>query len=240
MRMKVIYKIAKSELSMLFYSPVAWLILVIFTFQTSMAFSGLFSDLVVDQAIGNRLWDVTERIYTNYRGLLSQVQQYLYLYIPLLTMGLMSKERNSGSIKLLFSSPITNTQIIIGKYFAMMIYALVLIAIILVYIIFGIFTIKDMDIPYTLSGLLGIYLLTCAYAAIGLFMSSLTSYQVVAAMCTLGVLALLNFVGQIGQDIPFLRDITYWLSIRGRSDELIGGLICSEDVLYFLIVITLF
>ena len=137
--MKVIYKIAKSELSMLFYSPVAWLILVIFTFQTSMAFSGLFSDLVVDQAIGNRLWDVTERIYTNYRGLLSQVQQYLYLYIPLLTMGLMSKERNSGSIKLLFSSPITNTQIIIGKYFAMMIYALVLIAIILVYIIFGIF-----------------------------------------------------------------------------------------------------
>ena len=240
MRMKVIYKIAKSELSMLFYSPVAWLILVIFTFQTSMAFSGLFSDLVVDQAIGNRLWDVTERIYTNYRGLLSQVQQYLYLYIPLLTMGLMSKERNSGSIKLLFSSPITNTQIIIGKYFAMMIYALVLIAIILVYIIFGIFTIKDMDIPYTLSGLLGIYLLTCAYAAIGLFMSSLTSYQVVAAMCTLGVLALLNFVGQIGQDIPFLRDITYWLSIRGRSDELIGGWICSEDVLYFLIVITLF
>ena len=56
--MKVIYKIAKSELSMLFYSPVAWLILVIFTFQTSMAFSGLFSDFVVDQAIGNLLWDV--------------------------------------------------------------------------------------------------------------------------------------------------------------------------------------
>lgn len=78
---------------------------MIFTFQTSMAFSGLFSDLVVDQAIGNRLWDVTERIYTNYRGLLSQVQQYLYLYIPLLTMGLMSKERNSGIYKtfILFS-----------------------------------------------------------------------------------------------------------------------------------------
>lgn len=238
--MKVIYKIAKSELSMLFYSPVAWLILVIFTFQTSMAFSGLFSDMVVDQAIGNRLWDVTERIYASYRGLLSQVQQYLYLYIPLLTMGLMSKERNSGSIKLLFSSPITNTQIIIGKYFAMMIYALVLIAIILVYILFGMCTIKDMDVSYTLSGLFGLYLLTCAYAAIGLFMSSLTSYQVVAAMCTLGLLAVLNFIGQVGQDIPFLRDITYWLSIRGRSDELIGGLICSEDVLYFIIVVVLF
>ena len=111
--MKVIFKIAKSELSMLFYSPVAWLILVIFTFQSSMAFSNLFSDLVVDQAVGNRLWDVTEKVFSSFRGLLSQVQQYLYLYIPLLTMGLMSKERNNGSIKLLFSSPITNTQSIL-------------------------------------------------------------------------------------------------------------------------------
>ena len=208
--MKVIFKIAKSELSMLFYSPVAWLILVIFTFQASMAFSNLFSDLVVDQAIGNRLWDVTEKVFSSYRGLLSQVQQYLYLYIPLLTMGLMSKERNNGSIKLLFSSPITNTQIILGKYFAMMIYALVLIAILFVYAIFGMCTIKDMDVPYVLSGLFGLYLLTCAYAAIGLFMSNLTSYQVVAAMCTLGLLAVLNFIGGVGQDIPFLRDVTYW------------------------------
>ncbi|WP_303179586.1 Gldg family protein [uncultured Butyricimonas sp.] len=238
--MKVIFKIAKSELSMLFYSPVAWLILVIFTFQASMAFSNLFSDLVVDQAIGNRLWDVTEKVFSSYRGLLSQVQQYLYLYIPLLTMGLMSKERNNGSIKLLFSSPITNTQIILGKYFAIMIYALVLIAILFVYAIFGMCTIKDMDVPYVLSGLFGLYLLTCAYAAIGLFMSNLTSYQVVAAMCTLGLLAVLNFIGGVGQDIPFLRDVTYWLSIRGRSNELIGGLICSEDVLYFIIVVVLF
>ena len=80
-RMKVIFKIAKSELNMLFYSPVAWLILVIFTFQSSMAFSDLFGDLVVDQAIGNRLWDVTEKVFSSYRGLLSQVQQYLYLSI---------------------------------------------------------------------------------------------------------------------------------------------------------------
>ena len=71
-------------------------------------------------------------------------------------------------------------------------------------------------------------------------MSCLTSYQVVAAVATLGALAFLNYVGRMGQEVPFIRDITYWLSISGRSDELINGLISSEDVFYFLIVIGLF
>lgn len=59
-------------------------------------------------------------------------------------------------------------------------------------------------------------------------------------MGTLAVLAVLNFVGGMWQDIAFVRDITYWLSISGRCDEFISGLICSEDLLYFIIVIALF
>jgi hypothetical protein len=155
-------------------------------------------------------------------------------------MGLMSRELGSGSIKLLYSSPITNTQIILGKYLSMMIYGLILIGILMIFALFASFTVKEFDFPAVLSGMLGIYLLLCAYAAIGLFMSSLTSYQVVAAICTLIMLAVLNYVRGMWQDIAFIRDITYWLSISGRSDEFIGGLICSEDVLYFIIVIVLF
>ena len=71
-------------------------------------------------------------------------------------------------------------------------------------------------------------------------MSSITSYQVVAAMGTLAVLAALNYVGEVGQDYAFVRDITYWLSISGRADEFINGLICSEDLFYFLLIIALF
>lgn len=67
----------------------------------------------------------------------------------------------------------------------------------------------------------------CAYAAIGLFMSTLTSYQVVAAVGTLAVLAALNYIENVGQDIPFVRDITYWLSISGRADTFFKGMICS-------------
>ena len=71
-------------------------------------------------------------------------------------------------------------------------------------------------------------------------MSSLTSYQVVAAMLTLAMLGALNYVKDMWQDIEFIRDITYWLSISGRAGEFVIGLICSEDLLYFVIVIVLF
>lgn len=59
-------------------------------------------------------------------------------------------------------------------------------------------------------------------------------------MGTLAVLAVLNLVGGLWQDIEFVRDITYWLAINGRAQEFVSGLICSEDVLYFVIVVALF
>lgn len=239
--MKTIYKLARTELQTLFYSPIAWLIIVVFTFQVAMVFAGKFAGFTQNQALGYGLQNVTLDAFTaNWGGLFPAVQGYLYLYIPLLTMGLMSRELGSGSIKLLYSSPITNTQIILGKYLSMMLYGLILIGILVLFVIFSAFTVENFDLPPVLSGLLGLYLLICAYAAIGLFMSSLTSYQVVAAICTLVMLSILRYVGSIWQDIAFVRDITYWLSISGRSDEFIRGLICSEDVLYFIIVVALF
>ena len=239
--MKTIYKLARTELQTLFYSPIAWLILVVFTFQVAMVFAGKFTGFAQSQALGYGINNVTsETFISNWGGLFTTVQGYLYLYIPLLTMGLMSRELGSGSIKLLYSSPITNTQIILGKYLSMMIYGLILIGILVLFVIFSAFTVENFDLPPVLSGLLGLYLLMCAYAAIGLFMSSLTSYQVVAAICTLVMLSILRYVGGMWQEIAFVRDITYWLSISGRSDEFISGLICSEDVLYFILVVTLF
>ena len=239
--MKTIYKLARTELQTLFYSPIAWLIIVVFTFQVAMVFVGSFAGMAQHQTLGYGLDDVTRNVFaSSWGGLFPSVQGYLYLYIPLLTMGLMSRELGSGSIKLLYSSPVTNTQIILGKYLSMMIYGLILMAILMIFVVFAAFTVHEFDFPAVLSGMLGLYLLLCAYAAIGLFMSSLTSYQVVAAICTLIMLAVLNYVRGMWQDIAFVRDITYWLSISGRCDEFISGLICSEDLLYFIIVIAMF
>ena len=205
-----------------------------------MLFSGTISQIVGFQGMGGGGIDLTLGIFGGQRGLFVAVQSYLYLYIPLLTMGLMSRELGSGSIKLLYSSPVTNVQIILGKYCAMLAYGLVLTGVLLVYSIYGICTIENVDIPFILTGLLGCYLLLCAYVAVGLFMSSLTPYQIVAAVGTLAILAVFTYVKGMWQAVPFVREITYWFGMTGRSDNFMNGMICSEDVLYFVVVVLLF
>ena len=109
----------------------------------------------------------------------------------------MSRELGSGSIKLLvFITRDSNSQIIFGKYLSMMIYGLVMMFVLLIYIVVAWCSIKDFDYPMVFTGLLGLYLLLCVYAAVGLFMSSLTSYQVVAAMLTLTILARVKLRGK--------------------------------------------
>ena len=101
--MKKIFKIAKMELQTLFYSPIAWLILVIFAFQTVTNFMGNIESYVQSQELGYPVSSITTRLFASpWGGLFTTVQGYLYLYIPLLTMGLMSRELSSGSIKLLY------------------------------------------------------------------------------------------------------------------------------------------
>jgi ABC-2 type transport system permease protein len=205
-----------------------------------MTFMNIMTEQVRMQELNYPMSNITLLIFGGARGLFATVQGYVYLYIPLLTMSLMSREISSGSINLLYSSPVSNRQIIFGKYLSMMIYGLAMIAVLVIFVVWGAFTVNDFDFPIALSGLLGLYLLICAYAAIGLFMSSLTSYQVVAAIGTLAVLAVLNLIGSLWQEYDFIRELSYWLSIGGRAFESFNGLICSEDILYFIIVSGLF
>ena len=172
--MKTTLRIAAAELRYLFCSPVAWLILVIFSVQVGLSFADAFMQQVQYAGMGYSLWQVTSSIFTGWRGIFPTYLPNLYLYIPLLTMGLMSREYSSGSIKLLFSSPINDKQIILGKYLSVLVYNLVLIIPLLIITVFCGITIENADVPLILTGVLGIYLLISAYAAIGLFMSSIT------------------------------------------------------------------
>jgi ABC-2 type transport system permease protein len=238
--MKNILRIARIELSLLFYSPVAWIVLLVFIIQSGWGYMSLMERQEQAQQMGMNLSGLTDTFFAGFVGLFPKMQQYLYLYIPLLTMGLISRETHSGSIKLLYSSPIRVFDIVAGKYLAMITYCFLLMTLLLGLGVLSIFTIKNVDFTFILSGIIGLYLLICAYSAVGLFMSSLTSYQVVAAISTLVVLAILNFIGGLWQDIAFVRDITYFLSISGRAEESIAGLLGSNDILYFLIVIAMF
>ena len=239
--MKKILNIAKNELLTMFFSPVAWLILIVFTLQLGITLVSFLKDLTGYQQMGGILGVLTNTLMANPQdGLLTTMQNYLYLYMPLLTMGLMSREYTSGSIKLLYSSPITAKDIVIGKFLGMAGFGMTLIAIVAVLAIGFSFTVENFNYAEMLSGLLGMLLLMCAYSAIGLFVSSLTSYQVVAAIGTLVILAVLNYCNQLWQDIAFVRDITYWLCLKGRTNGMVQGIICSEDVIYFIVVILFF
>ena len=214
--MKTIFRIAQTELRLFFYSPIAWLILIIFAFQAGMAFCDTFSYQLQNKALGRgQIPFQTVILLLGDSGSFFKVLNNLYLYIPLLTMALMSREYSSGSIKLLYSSPVTNFQIIGGKFLAMMLYGGLMLVILLLQVVFAFIFVKNLDIPLILSGLLGIYLVLCAYSAIGLFMSTLTSYQIVAAVGTLVILTCLNFVGGLWQDIPVVGT---GQNVYGRTD----------------------
>ncbi len=242
--MKTIFNIARTELAQLFYSPIAWFLLVAFWFQSGLEYYNALYDILMLQEMGGinltYISNLSSRIFTPPYGIWVSIVRNLYLYLPLLTMGLMSREISSGTIKLLYSSPIGVRQIIFGKFLAMMIYNAILMLILVLIITLAVFNIEAADTGMLFTALLGIYLLLGTYTAIGLFMSTLTSYQVIAALSTLAILALLNYVGTIWQEIDFIRDLTYFLSISGRVDQILLGLVTSKDIIYFLAIISVF
>ena len=238
--MKTIFKIARIELQKMFYSPIAWLILIIFTIQASLSFMPFMENFVRSKGLGYGMYNMSAMVFGSPRGWFAGMLSNIYLYIPLLTMGLLSREFSTGSIKLLYSSPISNSHIVLGKFLSTVIFAASMVFILFIFVLFSSVVIDNFDFPLAITGLLGIFLLICTYSAIGLFFSSLTSYQVVAAMGTFATFFALNSISGLWQSVDFIRDITYWLSISGRCQSFVRGLICSEDLLYFILVTSLF
>ncbi len=204
--MKTIVRIARTELGLMFYSPVAWLVLIIFSIQSAVHFTDSI-EIFVRRARFSKpdTIGLTSLMTSGIFGFFTHMAKNLYLYVPLLTMGLVSREISSDSIKLLYSSPVKIRQIILGKYLAIITYGLILIAPVFIIVLAANSVIISADLHLMLSGLLGLYLLICAYTAIGLFMSCLSSYQVVAAITTFVTLAALNYISEIGQNVSLFQ-----------------------------------
>lgn len=237
----VTLSIAASELRLIFSTPVAWVMLTIFTVLCGMTFADVVRLHVETLAAGRHISFLTQSIFTSDElGLFPEVKGYLYLFIPLVSMGMISRDLGSGTYKLLYSSPVSDLQMVAGKFLAMVGYGLSMMAVLAVFVCYGCYAIVSPDVPLLLCGMLGLFLLLCTYSAIGIFMSSLTSYQVVAALATFALLAVLSKMRDVGQDTPWIRDLTWWLSIDGRCETFISGLVCSEDVIYFIAVTVFF
>ncbi len=242
--MNTIFRVAKTELRILFYSPIAWFLMIVFLIQCGMSYVGLLNNTAKVQELGGigalYLNNITARIFLGRSGLFGYVMQNLYLYIPLLTMSLISRETGSGTIKLLYSSPIKVREIVLGKYLAMMVYCLILVAIVSIFIISGLFHIQHVETGMLMTSILGFYLLLCAYAAIGLFMSTLSTYQVISAICTFIMIGILSYIGELWQRIAFVRELTYFLSINGRAQKMLMGMVTTKDIVYFIVIVYIF
>jgi ABC-2 type transport system permease protein len=245
--MKLLFKIAKNELRYLFYSPIAWFVMIVFWVVCAAFYiNALYpiawqQDIYLKNSPGfNGLGEsLTARIFQK-QGVFDNVINNLYYFIPILTMGLISREVTSNSVKLLYSSPVSIRKIVLGKYLGIVLYNLLLVAILGVFMVSGVFNIRHADYGLFLSAALGFYLLVCAYSSIGLFMSTLSTYQLLSALGTFIIIFLLGVIGKLWQRYDFVRDLTWWLSLQSRTAKMLNGLIVTRDVIYFIIVSGMF
>lgn len=234
--MRKIITIAAHELRRMFKSPLAWLILAIVEFLLAILFL-----ILLNQFMNPAPWlagrGATEIVAA---GLLQVAGIVNLMAMPFITMRLFSEEKRSGTIKLLYSSPLTVTELVLGKYSGTLVFLLIqlmLIALMPLSLMLG----TSLDLWQIASGLIGLYLLMASFAAIGLFVSSLTSQTTLSAITTFGVLFLLwiiNLASSTGSEL--FKTIFNWLSLLNHYNNFINGLFSSSDLFYYLIIIVLF
>ena len=245
--MKTILRISRNELRNLFFSPIAWFTLIVFLIVGVLSLYRIF-DLNVKffwtNAENNPYYLGNEKPYTkefscNY-FFLRFIGENLRYFIPLLTMGLINREVNQGTIRLLFSTPTKLWQIIAGKYIGISVFNLLLLMILSIFHLVTAYTVENVESGLLFSSLLAFYLQVSLYTAIGLFMSSLSNYQIVSAILTFLAIFSLDKIQGLWQHIDFVRDLTWFLSSDERVMRMNDGLISSKDVIYFILISLLF
>jgi len=236
--MNTIFHIATHELRRLFKSPLAWILFAVVQFLLALFFISnlkIYLDPSAATILAN--YGVTSFVIVRF---LQNAGIILLLITPFVTMHTFSEERQTGSIKLLLSSPISLTELVLGKYLGMMCYLFLLLSLIALMplsLLMG----TEIDLLQLLAALIGLVLLTSSFAAIGLFMSSMTSQSAVAAVSTFGILfvfLIMNMVGSTGTEL--FREILTYASLLNHYHNLLDGIFNSTDVIYYLLVSSVF
>jgi gliding motility-associated transport system permease protein len=232
--MNNIILIAANELRRLFKSPLAWVILATVQFLLAIFFYLLLSQYMQPATAGTGLTVVVVS------GMYQIAGVVILLVSPLLTMRLFTEERRLGTIKLLFSSPISITELVLGKYFGMAVFYCLILAMISLMpasLLFG----TQLDLGQIASGLIGLLLLTSSFASIGLFISSMTKQPSTAAISTFGVLFLLWIINIAGANSSeSTAAIFSYLSLLKHYNNLLNGAFNSADVLFYVFVSVFF
>jgi ABC-2 type transport system permease protein len=231
----MILTIAKREFYSMFYSPLAWVILAVIQvilawsfFTTLDYFFSIQSELsTIKNAPG-----VTDIVVT---PLFEVASIILLMVVPLLTMRLISEEKRNKTISLLLSSPVSISEIIIGKYLGLLFFICTLLLLItLMPLSLSIGT--ELDLAKLFSGVAGLFFIMAAFSAAGLYMSSLTDNPMIAAISTFGLLLFLWLLNNSTASDGGTNVLKY-LSLHTHFAPLLRGILDTRDIAYFLLFI---
>jgi ABC-2 type transport system permease protein len=235
----MIFTIAIRELKNLFLSPLAWTIMAVL--QLILAYLFL-SQLDTFMLLQPRLAGiegapgVTDIVVA---PLLHTTGFLLLLIAPAITMRVFSDERRNRTLSLLLSAPVSMTDIVLGKFLGVSLFFLLLLTL-LAAMPLALYAGTTLDTGKLAAGLLGLALLLGTFAAIGVFMSSLTEQPVVAAISTLGLLLLLWIIDWSGDSQEGMTDLLPYLSLKTHFESFLKGLFSTADVTYYLLLIAAF
>jgi len=232
--MKNVWHVMVKELKSYFYSPVAYVVLTLFILLVGWRFSVLLVNAALQTAAGTQYapFDGPQYVVLNHFAVISTVLLFL---LPLITMGVYAEEKKKGTMELLFTLPLSNGQIILGKFLANFLFCLLLFcgsAIPLV-ALFRFAATPPAVLPI-LVGYLGIVLLTAAVLSLGHFLSTLTENQIVAAILTFVLVIVLYFFNEFGQaGNEGLAVVLRYLSPLSHLESFMVGILDVSHLIYF-------
>lgn len=216
--------IMKRELKAFFTSPTAYIVTGLFLIVIgSMFFAAFF--------LQNN---------ANLRGFFSLLPLLLSLFIPALTMRLFADERKSGSMETLLTLPVSEIDVVVGKYCASFISTLIMIAPTLSYVIaamiFG-----SPDLGPIIGGYLGTIFLCACFTAVGVFASSVTKNQIIAFFTGAIICFVLTMIDSFLIFFPSsIVSVLSYLSANVHFKSIAQGIIDTRDLIYFISITVLF
>ncbi|RKU24072.1 ABC transporter permease [Candidatus Poribacteria bacterium] len=221
--MRNILAVCSKELYTYFVSPIAYFVCFVFTAISGFLFSVI---LITISSQGGTGAAVMGTLFGN-------MAIILLFFTPVLTMKLFAEERKSGTIELLLTSPITDGQVVLGKFLASATLMLIILGLTL---LFPFLTQRFgyLDIGLLISGYLGVILITFSFLALGLLMSSMCKNQLVAALTSFGILLTLWVIGALAARGGMIGNFLSYLSLSEHYNDFARGVIPLKDVVYYI------
>ena len=232
----MIFTIAGKELRRLFTSPLAWVILAFLQFILAWIFLSrlqTFLELQPQIAMMPAAPGFTEIVVAPIFGTATIV---LLMVVPLLSMRLIAEERRNQTLPFLLSAPVSIAQIVLGKFLGLLAF-LCLAAGLLVLMSVSLYGGGKLDLGLLAGNLLGLLLLCSSFAAVGLYLSTLTAHPLVAGVGTFAVLLGLWLINIASNDPDSILNV---LSLIKHYDTFARGTLALSDLAYYPVLTALF